>query len=235
MSEQTPKTVEHKGCTWHLMVPSNIDTEIEAGRDWEPIVTRWILDFLKPGMVAVDAGANIGWFTVLMSKAVAPAGKVIAIEPCKRFLDRLERNIGANHLENVRVFDLALFHRTQEMTCVLNQGPYFSSAVVAVGHNPAIGELTVGETLDRIFCGHRLDLLKIDIDGDEDRALMGAAETIQMHRPRIAIEVANREPVRILSDWGYDMVWEKGNRRVTPNDLPISEANPTINLLCTPK
>jgi len=58
---------------------------------------------LERGDTVIDAGANIGLFTVKAGKAVGPEGKVIVIEPEETHLKFLRRNIEANHLKNVEI------------------------------------------------------------------------------------------------------------------------------------
>jgi protein-L-isoaspartate O-methyltransferase len=56
----------------------------------------------------IDVGANIGYFSCLMSKLAGPAGKVLAIEPEPQNLKLLEQNIKINNLTNVVVYPCAL-------------------------------------------------------------------------------------------------------------------------------
>ena len=56
---------------------------------------------LKPGMIAIDAGANIGCHTIFMAAKVAPGGAVIAFEAQRILHQVLCANIALNGLENV--------------------------------------------------------------------------------------------------------------------------------------
>jgi hypothetical protein len=47
---------------------------------WEPPLSEWIRRALRPGDVFVDVGANVGYFTMLAARAVAPGGLVVAVE-----------------------------------------------------------------------------------------------------------------------------------------------------------
>src|SRR5262245_26368263 len=47
--------------------------------EYEPIVTRTVRSLLRPGDVAVDVGANHGWYSLVMAQAVGAAGRVHAI------------------------------------------------------------------------------------------------------------------------------------------------------------
>src|ERR671922_2698937 len=63
---------------------------------WEPPLSAWIRRALRPGDVFVDVGANLGYFSLLAARAVAPGGSVVAIEAAAETVRRLEANIARN-------------------------------------------------------------------------------------------------------------------------------------------
>lgn len=65
----------------------------------------------KRGMGALDIGANIGYYTLLLSRIAGPDGHVFAVEPAPMVRDSLERNIAANSLVNVSVFPVDISDR----------------------------------------------------------------------------------------------------------------------------
>ncbi len=187
---QVAKRVQYQGFTWDLMIPSNVDTEIAEGRPWDKEVGDWICTHLKPGMVAVDAGANFGYFTLLMARQVGRQGHVVAFEPAPVFYDRLLGHVALNGITNVTCEQLALSDQGGPASCVLNAGPYFSSATIA--HNavqaPNVWP-TQCVTLDAYWKRERLDFLKVDVDGHEGKLLCGAANILRKLRPILAIEL----------------------------------------------
>ena len=76
---------------------------------WEPVLTRWIRRTLRRGDTFVDVGANIGYFALLASKSVGPAGRVVAIEASPTICASLQRNVASNGARNVRVVNAAAF------------------------------------------------------------------------------------------------------------------------------
>ena len=70
---------------------------------WDPITSRLMEVVLAPGMTFVDVGANIGYFTVLGSRLVGPAGRVFAVEPDPRNLSILQANLDRFRCSNVTV------------------------------------------------------------------------------------------------------------------------------------
>ena len=66
---------------------------------WEPAITAWVRDHLRPGDVVVDIGANIGYVSLLAASLVGPTGQVIAFEPVPSIADLLEANARRNGLQ----------------------------------------------------------------------------------------------------------------------------------------
>ncbi len=227
------------GFKWQLKIPSNIDSEIAAGRMWEPVVTKWIQRNLKDGDIVLDVGANIGWFSLIMSAAVG-SGLVFAMEPEPSFRARLESHITLNKIGNVRVSSSSLSHVFRQGWCIKNPGPYFSSARMIYdrsslpeGHDEELVTEAWSVTLDDWWSRNRLDLIKIDIDGFEMEALLGGERTIKRLKPKIAIEIADQETVDLLISFGYNLWWERGMQSVQSADVKsiLSSELPTINIL----
>lgn len=64
-------------------------------------------EVVRQGDTVLDVGANIGYNTVYLSRAVGPSGRVIAIEPAHDNLEVLRQQLAANGLSNVTVYSVA--------------------------------------------------------------------------------------------------------------------------------
>src|SRR5712691_3537224 len=60
---------------------------------------------LQPNVDAIDVGANVGLYTVLISRMIAPTGRVLAAEPAPTVLPLLRSNIRRNSLTHVLLFE----------------------------------------------------------------------------------------------------------------------------------
>jgi FkbM family methyltransferase len=78
---------------------------------WEPAETGWFLRTVKPGDTVVDAGANVGYYTVIGSRLVGDKGKVYAFEPEPVSFAMLQKNVRLNGLTNVVLEQKALSNR----------------------------------------------------------------------------------------------------------------------------
>jgi FkbM family methyltransferase len=144
---------------------------------------------VRPGGVIVEAGANIGVFTVLMAKLAGESGRVYAYEPQRIIHQLLCANIALNGLLNVHTYHAGAGAKEAVATIApvdyRKDGNFGGVELSPLG---ATGERVPVLTLDEHFSDRRLDLLKIDAEGMEQAILSGAKRTIETHRPIIYLE-----------------------------------------------
>ena len=146
----------------------------------EPGLTKYLINNIKPGMTAVDCGANVGYFSILLGHKVGETGRVYAYEPNPRLAQFLEDNIRANYLKNHVIpirkaafsFPTELtFHVSRKYTSYSSLRP-FSEQFSPDDETEAITVQT--ETLDERLSEHRtVDFVKIDVEGAEYQVLLG--------------------------------------------------------------
>ena len=153
-----------------------VTPELRRQGTWEPEVHRAIERALFPGATFVDVGANIGYFTILASRLVGSGGRVFAIEPDEASVGLLRANLELNECRNVTVFPVAAADRPGSGRLITSRDGRSGSAV-EIG---ATGEGTIVrcERLDGLLAGARVDVVKVDAEGSEPLALLGARETI---------------------------------------------------------
>lgn len=142
----------------------------------EPEVIHVMLRALKDGDCAIDAGANVGFFTVLMSKIVGDRGKILAVEPDSRNVAKLKKNLDINSCENVEIWPFALAG-TSGMKVPLHRHPDDNGQTSIFGQRADTDQaLTDTDTFDRasIRLPKHPSFLKMDIEGSEVAALLGA-------------------------------------------------------------
>jgi FkbM family methyltransferase len=142
---------------------------------WEGTETTWFLRAVKPGDTIVDAGANVGYYTLIASRLVGEKGKVYAFEPEPASFALLQKNVRLNGLTNVVLEQKALSNRKGLLKLFIadeNKGdhriyqPYGES-------RPSVDVEAV--RLDEYFNGQnrRVDVVKIDTQGAEGLILEG--------------------------------------------------------------
>ena len=156
-------------------------TRLSIRSELEPGVIKYMERKIKRGMVVVDAGAHIGYFTLLLSKFVGENGKVYAIEPDRNNVTTLKKNILANHLTNVEV-------KMAAITSTSKSVKLYVSDDVSWAHRIGYGEekkrkyrKVNGVRLDSLNKGH-IDFIKMDIQGAELLALKGAKKIFEKNK-----------------------------------------------------
>lgn len=160
-------------------------------RVYDPAKRDFVLQHCTAGSIAIDAGAHIGLYSVLMARAVGPPGRVLAFEPAPATYAMLCRTLALNGADNVEPRAQALAGSAGPGRLALGRHPY--SNVNSVVGAPSSDRTVAVEamTLDSVLAGRgdRVSLLKLDIEGAELDALRGSAHTIERFRPAIALEV----------------------------------------------
>lgn len=149
---------------------------------------------LRPGAVFVDIGANIGAYTLIAAKLVAPSGKVFAFEPAMNVNHQLQNNIRLNTFDNIRVEKLALFNKNATLPLKISSSANLGMSSIH-DHDEETGEIEMvpaikGDDYFKQVELTKIDLIKLDIEGAELYALQGLELTIQKYRPLIFIELS---------------------------------------------
>jgi len=213
---------------------------------YEPIEAYLFSRLLRTGATVVDAGGNIGQYTLLAAAGVGPTGAVHTFEPVPHNYERLTANVAANHFHNVHANRAALWQEAGELC--LGRGEEFegtNDGTYSVGVRGSIRAPAVRfdeyRTTNRI---HQVDLIKMDIEGAEWSALQGMTQTLEQDRPIVLIEV-NRNTCELL---GYDpnvfwsllcirfgyTAWQIGHRASDWRKLANPDGVTQANVLFTP-
>lgn len=145
-------------------------------------VFNWIQKNLKPGDTFVDAGANIGIYTIFSSRIIGPNGKIISIEMMPETFACLKENCQMNVLENISLHQVGLSDfPNQKLRAKFPKG-YFGQASLA-GYEmsgPVVEVEILTKTLDQILSEYeQIKLIKMDLEGVEAQVLSGATETLK--------------------------------------------------------
>jgi len=147
--------------------------------------------FVPPGTTVIDVGANIGFFTRRFARWVGPDGKVIAIEPEPVNFAGLIRRLKASGLdERVDAVRAAACEKTGTVRLALNPD---HPGDHRLGEQ---GIAVAGVALDDIAAERgwpKISLIKIDVQGAEQRVLAGARKVILRCRPALYVEISESD------------------------------------------
>tara|TARA_Y100000816_G_C26042738_1_gene546220 strand:- start:245 stop:1048 length:804 start_codon:yes stop_codon:yes gene_type:complete len=155
-------------------------------------VEDFILKQVHRGMNVIDAGANIGAYSMMMSRLVTNSGKVIAFEPDKRNISLFKKSIKTNSFKNIILHEQLLSDINGEKEIYLDQNYYGSSSIISDDLPTKIykKQIVSSTSLDQILYREniKIDLIKVNIEGSELKFIKGAKKTIEKHKPKILIE-----------------------------------------------
>jgi FkbM family methyltransferase len=160
---------------------------------------RFIERVLAPGMVAVDVGANLGFHTLTMARAVGPTGVVHALEPDPRnfrLLSRAVREAGYAHVTLHAAAASDARARVALYLAAANRGDHRLTASAEARASVLVDTLVLDDLLD---AAPRVDLIKIDVQGSEVAVLRGLGRTLRRH-----------PTVRVLCECSPDLLARAG-------------------------
>ncbi|WP_166831208.1 FkbM family methyltransferase [Thalassoroseus pseudoceratinae] len=161
--------------------------------EFEGAVSRLITNLLKPGNHFVDAGANIGYFTLLAAECVGPSGTVTAFEPARSVRKLLQENVQLlPHRQCVNVLPYAL--SDGHGTARFYEGPQNHTGISSLRpiSQSATNYPVELRQWDEIPSDRPVHVIKLDIEGAEVQALHGMRRTLRRWRPTIVLEVTDR-------------------------------------------
>jgi FkbM family methyltransferase len=221
--------------------------ETPMGNYWLPTGNQYILPWnlaeqkrniygtgrqaVQPGDIVLDCGANVGVFA--REALDAGAKLVVAIEPSPENVEALQRNFkqeiaagqvivspkGVWDKEDVLTLNIDPVNTAANSFLIQREGGHQGARVPLLPIDKLVAELNLP----------RVDYIKMDIEGAEQRALAGARETIAKYRPRMALSAYHdptdpeRIPEIVRKAWsGYRMECgpcAEANGRVRPDVL----------------
>jgi len=143
---------------------------------WEPSLTRWIGQRLRPGDTFIDVGAHIGYYTLLAASLVTASGRVVAIEASPSIFTALRHNLTRNRVRNVRAVRVAASDRAGVVK--IFRGPASNLGATTLVEEQGF-ELEVqvdAEPLSLVLQPKEMQtarLMKIDVEGAELAVVTG--------------------------------------------------------------
>jgi FkbM family methyltransferase len=159
---------------------------------WEPVLTGWISEQLRPGDGFIDVGANIGYYSLLASTLVGGSGSVVAIEASAAIFLQLQANLAVNHAVNVRSVNIAASNRAG--TLPLYRGPEHNRGETSLFRGAgfqADGSVQAAPLADILDPREATNarLIKIDVEGAEGAVLPGLEPLLRASRPDLELIV----------------------------------------------
>ena len=240
---------------WALDLSEGIDLSIFLFGGFERSAHIAYKRLLRPGMVVIDIGANVGSHTLPLAACVDSTGRVIAIEPTTTAFQKLQANVTLNPELAGRITTIqAMISAADDLPAPKEiyaswpvDGRRSASTELHPRHGGALlsTEGAQAISLDSLVAAvsiDRIDLIKLDVDGHEMDVLQGGRRVLTEMRPRIVMELAPytwiergigaNAPIDLLRSLGYHFT-DLSGRRFSPDGRDVPEIAPgrSINII----
>lgn len=184
--------------------------------EYEPGDSSVIESFIRDAKVFVDIGANIGWYSIGCS-LVNPSAEIFCFEPVPDTFKQLKKNIELNGADNVNAFDFGLSNEDEIVDFFVYPEGGGNASARDLSRREGVSTVSVQlRTLDScgLFDRKKIDFIKLDIEGGELLALMGAQRILARDKPVIFCEILRKwskefgynpnDILCLLRDIGYE-------------------------------
>jgi len=244
-------TCRRRGVMWELDLKQGIDLSIYLFGAFEPEIFNYASHIIKPGGKVLDIGANIGAHTMRLAHLVGPGGAVFAFEPTDYAFKKLMRHIQLNpNLKNrIHAFQqiLASSSEKNKPQAICSSWPLDSNSEVHEVHQgEAMSLNAAGVTTLDIAAKQQdwksIDLVKMDVDGNELFVFQGGENFFRRFHPPILMEFAPylypeygyslKDLVDYISSMNYRCQLLSSRKEIDLSELPslISEGG-SLNVL----
>lgn len=204
----------------------------------EPETIDWIQTFFKEDDTILEVGANIGMYSLVMASFLQNRCKIFALEPASFNVQKLRRNVGMNGFTSC-IFPCAValsdhigfewLYLSDTSHGSAEHGLGVEKAYGTIDFAPLAKEWVPVSTIDAFVehAGSTPNHIKIDVDGDEDKILKGAVNTLKNPLLRsILIELGDQqtEMINYLQKFGFDVV-KRVNKSKYVHDKKITFSN----------
>ena len=145
-----------------------VSDPIDQGYPIESHIAQLLSEFLRKGDWFLDIGANLGWFTIIGSRLVGDAGRVLAVEPDPFNLRLLRTNVRLNACRNVDIFAVAVGDGNRKASLHRSPDNQADHQLAIESDRPDRVQVRV-TSIDYLFRDRlpRVDFIKIDTQGSE--------------------------------------------------------------------
>jgi len=185
------------GLKIRLWSKSLIDHKVLFTGVYEASSNKILEKYIKPGSIVIEAGANIGTETLLLSRLAGNQGSIFAFEPVSALKDRLEENCRLNSLDNVIIEQLALGESNGSISFYIADEAFTNQGMGSkrLVNQHLKNEIIVSQVTLDTYCEQKgittLHFIKMDIQGAELDLLKGGEKIITQSRPFIFLEAGD--------------------------------------------
>jgi len=254
VSSDASQSEEVLGHQMHLATEGRYPPLDMMSGKYEQQTTQVFEEAAKPGMVVLDIGAHVGYYSLLAARIVGPEGRVYSFEPEPQNYSLLVKNIDRNGYENITPVNAAVSNQMGVATLNLSTLDNGRHSLFVSNPSQSSTETVNTTTIDAFLensASPNVGLIKIDVEGAELAVLDGMGKLLEKHDQLSLIiefnpgllQTAGVDLVQFLkrpSQWGLKVQIIDERRGLTPLDDADSDSlinrlltsESSVNLLC---
>ncbi len=206
---------------------------------------RFLKNLVKPGDTCIDIGANLGYFSVPLSRYISNKGKLYSVEPVATFRKHLQKNLKQFGLNNYEVLPYALGeedHKKIQMVTPVVEGVIRHGRTevkeVSDQENVAYEHETEMRRPESLFGNKRINFIKCDVEGYELHIIPLLERIIEKNLPILEIEIDplenKREIIHFLKKFEYEVFFLE-TEKLKAFDIDNAAHQKEIELYFIPK
>jgi len=191
---------------------------------------HFLKKIIKPGFTCIDIGANMGYYSVSLSKYAGSTGKVYAVEPVPLFGEIWKINTRFCRNKNLLLLPYALGDKESSV----QMGMPLVDGIVHHGMTKIVSGETSGyekkfdvemKNPDILFNEiPKIDFIKVDVEGYESIVFGNMTEVLHKHMPLIQSELSGAENrkavIDLLLSLGYTAyILENNNLKTATEEI----------------
>lgn len=201
-----------------------VPLEILNFGNYEESETNMAIRLIQKGFTILDIGANIGWFSLTLSK-IKPDINIFAFEPIPKTFGYLKKNILLNKTENVKALNFGLSDKNGELTFYYYPETSGNASLKNVSRHRKPQKIVCKvKKLDDFIKENnvKIDFIKCDVEGAEFFVLKGGLNTIKRDQPILFLEMLRKwsipfnyhpnDIINLLTNVGYQCYTIDGKR-----------------------
>ncbi len=168
--------------------------EIMNFDEYESEDSALLFQLIKDGDIIFDIGANIGWYSISMSKCF-PNSKIYSFEPLKKTYENLQRNVKLNEASSIYIHNFGFAEENKVLKFYSSPNTSVSnSAINITGEADAITVECEVRKMDDFIDENKLsvDFVKCDVEGAELFVYKGAMQTLEKNQPIVFTEMLRK-------------------------------------------
>ncbi|MDQ7027237.1 MAG: FkbM family methyltransferase [Anaerolineae bacterium] len=211
---------------------------------YQPALTHILAQYSVQSGYYLDIGANLGFFSLLFASWAGDSGKVASFEVNPQMVARVQDGKALNDFD-IDIVEKAVHNKAAEtisfyVSSSAGKSSIYGEQVSDITQQITVETITIDAYIQQMGWS-RVDMIKMDIEGNDCQGLLGGSQTIRQYQPFIVFEywrdtsqATTQQAKHLLSDVGYQLEILHLNGKRQPFDWHVPNSLHHVDVLCFP-